>query len=279
MMRASSLSDSQVITLLNRYFVPVYVSNEDAGEHGNGPLSERAEYKRIYGEALKAGLSASTVGVYILAPDGHTVEAMHVAQASKPDQLIPLLERVVQKLKTPPGNPLIKPVTQSKPPQHETDSLVLHLSARVLKVGGAWDYFPVENWIVLERAQWTKFLPPGHIGPAKSWDIDKDVASGLLAYFYPATENNDVSTNRIERLDLKGSVLSAHDGLIRVRLSGKVTMKHTFYQKDDENVVEANLMGFLDFDPKKNVIKSFELVTDQASYGKGTFGIAVRSVP
>jgi hypothetical protein len=278
-MRASSLSDSQVITLLNRYFVPVYVSNEDAGEHGNGPLGERAEYRRIYGEALKTNLSASTVGVYVLAPDGHTMEAMHVVQASKPEHLIPLLERVVQKLKTPAGPPVVKPASQSVPPPHENDALVLHLTARVLKAGGAWGEFPVENWIILERAQWTKFLPPGHVGPGKSWDIDKDVASGMLAYFYPATDNNDVSTNRIERLDLKGSVVSARDGLIRVRLSGKLTMKHTFYRKDDENVVEANVMGFLDFDPKKNVIKSFEMITDQASYGQGTFGIAVRSVP
>src|SRR5205807_9061432 len=141
--------------------------------------------------------------------------------------------------------------------------------SRVLKAGGAWDYFPVENWIILERAQWSKFLPPGHIAPGKSWDVDKEAASALLTYFYPATENNDVSTNRIERLDLMGSVLSARDGLIRVRLSGKLTMKHTFYQKDDANVVEANVMGFLDFDPKKNVIKSFEMVTDRASYGQG----------
>lgn len=278
-MRASSLSDSRVIALLNSYFVPVYVSNEDDGAHGNGPPEERAEYRRIYVEALKADLAPSTVGVYIVTPEGHTLDALHVAEAYKPERLIPMLERAVQKLKTPSGSPLIKPAGQSMPPEHEADALVLHLTARVLKVGGAWDHFPAENWIVLTRAQWSKFLPPGPVPFGKSWDVDKDVAGLLLTYFYPATENNDVSKNHIDRLNLKGRAIFVPDGMIRVRLAGNLKMKHTFYQKEDTNSVDANLTGVLDFDPRKNVIRSFRLVTDEATYGSGTFGVAVWSVP
>jgi len=132
---------------------------------------------------------------------------------------------------------------------------------------------------VLSRAQWTKFLPPGHIGSGKSWEIDKEAAGKLLTYFYPATENNYVSTNRIDRQELKGRVIATQNGVIRVQLSGRLKMKHTFYLKEDSNFVEATLTGFLDFDPRKNTIRSFRLVTDEATYGSGTFGIAVRSVP
>jgi hypothetical protein len=278
-LRASSLSDAKIISLLNRYFVPVYISDEDVAASGSASAREKLEYRRIYSEALKAGLSTGTVHVYILTPDGHPLDSLHVAKASQPEQLTALLERAIEKLKPTAGPPVVKPAVQSKPPAHDAKSLVLHLTARVLKPGCAWDQFPAENWIVLPRADWAKFLPPGHIAPGKSWDIDKETAAKLLVYFYPATENNSVSTNRIEEQELKGQVLSTANGVLRVRLSGKLKMKHTFYYKDDSNVVEANLIGFVDVDQRKNTIRSFRLVTDEATYWKGTFGVAVRSVP
>src|SRR5438094_70172 len=102
-MRASSLSDAKVISLLNRYFVPVYVSNEEDADGGTGPADEKAEYKRIYLEAVKAGISSGTVHVYLLTSDGHPFDSLHVAEACKPEQLVPMLERAVQKLKPRPG--------------------------------------------------------------------------------------------------------------------------------------------------------------------------------
>ena len=47
-MRASSLSDAKVISLLNHYFVPVYVSNEDLRGNGCAPPEIRKEVQRIY---------------------------------------------------------------------------------------------------------------------------------------------------------------------------------------------------------------------------------------
>jgi hypothetical protein len=278
-LRASSLSDAKIISLLNRYFVPVYLSIEDVAASGSASALEKSEYQRIYSEAQKAGLSTGTVHVYILTPDGHPLDSLHVSKASQPQELTPLLERTIQKLKTSPGPAAVKPAMQSKPPKHDASDLVLHLTARVLKPGCAWDQFPAENWIVLSRSEWAKFLPPGHVATGKSWDIDPEAAAKLLVYFYPATENNSVSTNRIDRQELKGRILSTANGLLRIRLSGKLKMKHTFYYKDDSNVVEAGLIGILEMDPRKNTIRSFRLVTDEATYWNGTFGVAVRSVP
>src|SRR5919197_3548626 len=98
-MRASSLSNEKVISLLNRYFVPVYVSNEDYAEGGSAPAGEKAEKDRIYRETLKAGLSAGTVHAYVLAPDGRVLDSLHVAVAAKTDRLLAMLERAVAKLK------------------------------------------------------------------------------------------------------------------------------------------------------------------------------------
>ena len=62
-----------MINLINRYFVPVYVSNEDFRAGGHASAEERAEKDRIYREALAAKLSTGTVHVYIVAPDGHQI--------------------------------------------------------------------------------------------------------------------------------------------------------------------------------------------------------------
>src|SRR5215210_2294183 len=120
-MRAGPLSDPRVIAMLNRYFVPVFAVNEDYRESGNKPDEEKAEYQRIYREALGKGFSAGTVHAYMLDPDGHPIATLHVAEAAKPDRLIASLEQVVATLKTPEGAPLVKPTSLSAPPEVESD--------------------------------------------------------------------------------------------------------------------------------------------------------------
>lgn len=206
-----------------------------------------------------------------------------------------MLERTVAKLHTPAGEPLVPPTTQSGPPAGEPDSLLLHLTARNLKRkgndyeiprvtlgetrSGNWGAYPGEDWIRLSREELRNFLPPGASAPGTSWNIDDKTAAKLLNHFYPATENNDIRKNRIERQALKATVLSVRDGVVQARLDGSLRMKHPFYHKDDDQVVEATLVGFIEFEPAADKIRSLRLVTDEARYGRRDFGIAVRSVP
>ena len=132
-MRASSLANAKIIALLNRYYVPVYVSNEDYARTGSAAAEEKAERNRIWQEAAKKGLSSGTVHVYILAPDGHVIDSLHVATASKVDQTLALLQRNVEKLKTAAGKPLVAPAPQSACPKVAGDCLVLHLTERNLQ--------------------------------------------------------------------------------------------------------------------------------------------------
>src|ERR1044071_2619547 len=158
-MRAGPLSNNRVISLLNQFFVPVYAANEDYREGGAQPAEEKAEYNRIFKEAHAAKLSVGTVHVYILSPDGHPIDSLHVATAAKTERLIDLLERTVEKLNVREGKALVAPVTQSTAPPCAADSLVLHLTSRSLDGRGAWSDFPVEDWIVLDRGEWEKLLP------------------------------------------------------------------------------------------------------------------------
>lgn len=295
-MRAVSLSNTRVIALLNQYFIPVYISNEDYRDKGSAPADERAELRRIHREGHEKKLSVGSVHAYVLGPDGHLLNSLHTVQVAKPQPLIALLERTTQELGTRPGEPVVKPKPQPAP-KAEADSVLLHLTARYLErkgeefqltgqsedAGGDWSTLPSEDWITLPKAEWAKLLPPAGTKVGESWSIEQATASRLLKHFYPPTENWDLATNRIDEQALTATLEPVQKGIARVRLHGTLKMKHPFYHKDDEKFVEASLVGFIDLEPKTRLIRSLRIVTDTAHYGDDSrrlpFGVAVRSVP
>ena len=219
-MRAGPLSSPQVIDLLNGAFVPVFAVNEDYRDEGPVPEEEKAEYRRIYREALDARLSAGTVHAYVLDPAGHPIDSLHVADAARPDRLVTMLERVIRARKLTRGPTLVRPRTLSTPPPGAPGSLILHLTAR--GHGNSWDGFPSENWIVLTPRQLEGLLPVAELRVGAAWDVREDVATGILTHFYPQTENNDVTTHRFERRGLRGTIESVKDGAARARIEWRV---------------------------------------------------------
>ena len=277
-MRAGPLSNSKVIDLLNSSFVPVYTVNEEYAPRGSAPAEEKAERQRIFKEGYQHHWSVGTVHVYVLRPDGHLFGTLHVAQAARVENLIALLEQAVAELKPASGKPLVAPAPQSHPPECEEGSLTLHLVARSLDSRGAWGEFPVEDWIVLSRAEVKKFLPLEKLSTDTTWAIDGELATKLLTHFYPATENNDISKNKFERQTLRATVVSITGGIARARLDGDLKMEHWFYHQPDGKFVEATVVGFADFEPARKEIRSLRLVTDEATYGAGKFAIGLRSM-
>ena len=242
------------------------------------PSEEKAEYRRIYREALAAGLSAGTVHAYIVDPDGHPIDSLHVADATRPDRLAGMLERAIRTRKLTRGSTLVRPRSLSAPPTRAPGSLVLHLTAR--GHGNSWDGFPSEDWIVLAPDQIKGLLGADPIRAGATWEVNDDVATAILTHFYPQTENNDVSTHRFERRALRGTIESVRDGVTHARIEGRVRMSHRFYPgREDDNMVDAPVVGYVDFEPATRRVIRLRLVTDGASYGKGTLEVAVRSVP
>jgi hypothetical protein len=182
-MRAGPLSNSKVISLLNRYFVPVYAANEDYRENGAAPPEEKAEYNRIFKESHAAKLSTGTVHVYVLNPQGHPMDSLHVAEAAKTERLVQMAEGVIKKLGVREGQAVVAPAAQCARPPCDAGSLTFHLTARSLDGRGAWSEFPVENWIVLGQNEWKKLLPAPKVRADDSWEIDRDVATQLLTHF------------------------------------------------------------------------------------------------
>jgi hypothetical protein len=265
--------------LLNGYYVPVYVSNDEGEDHAPAPATEKALRRRIMFEAKKSGLMAGTVCAFLLGPDGKVIDACRAPFSSDTKHMKELLEGTAKKTGTKKGETLIAPKPQSAPPTAKKDALTLHLTARWLPGGGSWKRLPSEDWIVLERAEWTKWLPTTEAKIGNSWELDKEVAASLLKHVYPPTENNDLSTNRIEKQTMKATVVSVKDGIVRARIDGSLKMKHwAGPMRDDNFFVDATFVGFMDFEPAKNRIMSMQVVTDKASYFRGDFGVAVRSV-
>ncbi len=277
-MRAGPLSDRRVIESLNRNFVCVYVVNEDYfRKNGRAPADERAALQRIQQEGHAKKLSVGTVHAYVLTPDGHPSDSLHVANAAQTPKLLAMLDRAVERFKPVPGPPLMPPALQSSPPPAAADSLSLHLVSRADN-RGSWGEFPAENWIVLAREEWSRLLPTGSVRPGQAWELDRDVSARVLTYFYPQTENNDARVERIERHSLTAKALTVKDGLVVARIDGFVAMRHAFYPgRKDAQPIAAEVVGVLTFGGDRP--PELELATTRAAHGQRAFKVAVETVP
>lgn len=284
------LSNPQVISLLNRYFVPVYIANEDYRDAGKVPVEERRELRRIHKEGYSKNLSVGTVHAYVLSPAGDLMDSLHVAQAAKPENMKTMLQRTVQKLGTKAGEPIVKPTSERGKPQTPPGSILLHITTRYLERRGEdyvlvegntgnWSDLPGEDWIWLSPVQQAQWLNQATIQKGGSWEMNRNITALLVNRFYPPTENNDLSKNRITDLSFRATVIEWKNGFARARIEGSFAVKHPFYHQDDPNVASGSVIGYLDFDPGKQSIRSLRLVTDHAHYGKQPFGVAVRSLP
>jgi hypothetical protein len=293
-MRAGPLSNDKVIDLINHYFVPVHVSHDEYVKKGNVPPEEKAERQRIIREAwadpkapiLRAGEDAT----FILDPDGHVAESLFQPNNIKLDLLIGLMERNIKKLNIARADVVIPPTPAGAPSKANADDLLLHLTARYLPASEGWGRLPAEDWFTLTPDQWKKLLAPADAKVGQQWIIDKDVATYLLKYFYPPSANTDVARNILEEMQLQGTVVSVKEGIARVRLDGKMKMKHPFFttglgpsnavmEKDEDYYVRAELIGHIDTDLTARRIQSVRIVTDKGTYAKASFGAALRSVP
>jgi hypothetical protein len=257
-------------------------------------------------EEGKPLLSVGTVHAYVLDSAGQPQDSLHVAEAG-PERVIAMLEKQIAALKVVKGEPAVKPAPQSAKPRADADALVLHLTARYLvargdgnarkdvdddfvplkpvlggEKSGQWHALPSEDWIVLKEPHWRKLLPEKPVPVGGSWELDRETSAQILTRFYPTTENNDLSSNRIDEQALKGTVISIKEGVVLARLEGTLRMKHTFYpRREDKNMVAATLLGYVEFEQEKPRIRALRLVTDTATYGgaKQHFGAALRLVP
>jgi hypothetical protein len=279
-LRAGPLSNSEVIETLNRYFVPVVSSNSETAPEGSAPPGEKSERKRIYLDFGTKNLGIGDVHVYILRPDLSSMCGLDIGSATAEGKLAAFLEAVRKQLQIPAGPPAFPPRVWSSAPAAPDDSMVFHLVARGER-RGSWREFPSENWIVLSRSEWRALLPPSpDVAEHASWTIPRAVSDKLLTWFYPQTEEDSQKPrSRIDEGDLRMTVITLKDGVARARIDGSLKLSHSFYPgKPHEDLVNAQVIGFMDFVPSKDRIQRLRLITQKGTYIEEPFGAALRSV-
>src|SRR5438874_8913654 len=128
-MRVSSLSNERVIDLVSAYFVPVWVSRDNY-QLASRPKEEKAELIRVDRERSARHLDGGAVCVYILASDGTLKTTLKVQKASKPEILIPFLEKLVEADHLPRRQPealRASAAPKRAPRRPEKDALSLHV--------------------------------------------------------------------------------------------------------------------------------------------------------
>jgi hypothetical protein len=213
------------------------------------------------------------VRAYVLSPDGHTYDVVATETAAT---TLASLGRAVTQFRPQPGKPIVPPGPQSIPPPAPADTLTLHLIARG-DDRGSWGEFPAENWIVLNREDWSKLLPAGAVSPGQTWVFDQNVSARILTYFYPQTENNDARIDRIEQQSLTAKALTVKDDEVTARVDGFVKMQHVFYPgRKDAQPLEAQVVGVLTF--VQGQPPTLDLVTTRAIHGTRSFKVAVWTI-
>jgi hypothetical protein len=143
---------------------------------------------------------------------------------------------------------------------------------------GSWGAVPAENWIILTQEEWSKLLPTTPASPGQAWELDRDVTAKILTYFYPQTENNNVSIDRIEDQRLTAKALTVTGDVVTARVDGFVNMQHVFYPgRKNAEPLRAEVVGLLTFTPDKP--PTLQLATTRAVHGKRPFKVALRTVP
>jgi hypothetical protein len=216
--------------------------------------------------------------VYLVSPEGHLIDSMHVAQAAETKSLLPWLERVATDSGVVPGQPLIAPECLARRQKPTAAALLLHLTAR-RESRGSWGEFPSENWIALSAGEVRQLTGPADAKPSHSWEVPREVAYTLLRHFHPQTEDcSDADRNEVKSLSLRVTVESAAADTTRLRIEGSLRMKRPFYPNHtDDNHVDATLIGYATV--RSGKVDSFSLVTDHAVYAKEKFDVAVTRIP
>ena len=247
--------------------MPVTSSNEEADDGGTGPPAEKGERKRIYLDFYGKKLPLGDVNVYIVGPDGASINGLDINSANDSAKMTAFLTQVTAQLHTEPGPPAVKPHPQSIAPASAADSMILHLVSRSL-AGGSWHEFPSENWIVLSRAEWGQLLPAGAVAPNVSWEVPRPVALKMAEWVYPQNEEKtQVNRSRVDVATFRMTVTALEGGLARARIDGKVRLWHSFYPGGhNEDYADSELLGFVDFDVAQRSVQRLRMVTTKATY-------------
>lgn len=261
-MRVSSLSDARVIALISKYFVPAWVSRDDYQLDPRGKEAA-AELERIDADRHKRGLEGGTVCVFVLDPDGGVRATLPVQKASKPANLIPLLEKIVADTKATPRDAEAIMATAAQPPEIKPKTE----GGRLVHIWTRCDQPSTNRGLSHDRVELTAtemqaFVPPADAKRGDSWKIPDTIAARLFQYCYPPGPVWSVKESKVRSATLKATLSDE----TRIQLEGELELHYPNRGKPTDGRITARLVGFARIDAKNKKLTSLALVSAQADY-------------
>jgi hypothetical protein len=264
-MRVSSLSDDRVIRLVSKNFVPVWHSRDNY-QMGELPREEREEIERIDRDKKLHGLEGGNVCVYLLRPDGAVVASLPVQRASNPDHLVPFLEKFIADEKLTPRKADAARATAAAPratrPKTAEGSLLLHTWVRHDDKGP--NRGTSQDWVTWTAADWKSLVPDAGARAGVSWEVPRDVAYKLFERCYPPGPHWKAQESKVASGELKATAVAVSKDEVRVKLEGKLEVLFPYTGKETDPRTKARVVGYLRYDPARQVVTSFALVSEEA---------------
>jgi hypothetical protein len=265
-MRVSSLSDERVIGLLSKYFVPAWVSRDNYQLDPRNK-EEQAELERIDRDRAKRRLPGGTVCVFVLDPNGDVLATMPVQQAYKPENLIPLLEKIIADRKLSPRGVEAIRTSAARPPEVKLKTE----GGRLVSVWVRCDQAGANRGVSHDRvelmaAECKAFAPPAGARPGTAWKIPDEIAHKLFQYCYPPGPHWRAKECKVLKGTLKATLAAVSAEETRIKLEGEMELSFPHTGKSSDGRVTARLAGTAHYDRKKQALASLELVSEQADY-------------
>jgi hypothetical protein len=265
-MRVSSLSDEQVIGLIQEYFVPVWVSR-DRYQLGPAGRAEQEELLKVDRGKKSQGLAGGAVCVYLLQPNGTVAASLPVQQAASPEKLIPFLREFVEKEQVKPRDPAdvqARKAAAVVPRPRSEGSLLLQVWTR-------GDQRDVNRGLSSDRVEltadeWQAFVPGRNGAEGFSWQLPVAVVDKVLQYGYPPLPHWQASKSKIVSRSLTATVVSVSAEETQVKLEGRLELVYPYTGKPDDGRVTARLVGVVRVDPTLHTIATLALASEEAKY-------------
>jgi hypothetical protein len=140
--------------------------------------------------------------------------------------------------------------------------------------------FPGEAWIRFKQSDLAALMPAADAKPGNTWELPAAISGPIYQHCYPPTEASFPARTTV----VTQSMTATYLGSGRVQLSGKVRVKHPWWNAEDEKYSECTFKGYADVDTASRTVKALRMASDNAKYydanGSLTapFGVAVSSL-
>ncbi len=264
-MRTSSFSNAEVVSTVSQYFVPVWLSNDDYGQ-AKKPQAERDELTRIKQITTKKKLVNGDVNVFLVDPEGDVIDTLIVAKAMEPQNLLPLLKKVVTekglKNRDPASVTASAAPSVAVPASTQPGGILLHVFTRYLPPGEQGN---TDDFVELTTEDYSSLVPRAEAKVGDVWDIAKAVTDKVFPFCFPAVCHYDAKASKIKDANLKATVTAVTSSEVQITLTGNLDMDHSRDGNIDGRVT-AKLLGLVRYDTTKKSITSIQIASQDAEY-------------